>query len=74
MAELAGAKLIINSQTGQWGTEYDVSKDFARVDLSQAILAKPVEEFTFAFVPNGTAGVLKFSWDDREYSVPIRVK
>ena len=69
-----GARLIINSQTGQWGTEYDVSKDFARVDLTQAVLPKPVEEFTIALVPNGNAGVLKFSWDDREYSVPIRVK
>jgi len=70
----AGAKLIINSQTGQWGTDYEASKDFARVDLTQTILTKPVDEFTFAIVPNGSAGVLKFSWDDREYSVPIRVR
>jgi hypothetical protein len=69
-----GAKLIINSQTGQWGTDYDVSKDFARIDLNQTTLTKPVDEFTFALAPNGNAGVLKFSWDDREYSVPIRVK
>src|SRR5437016_4741708 len=26
-------KLIINKQTGQWGTVYDESKDLARVDL-----------------------------------------
>jgi len=69
-----GAKLIINSQTGQWGTDYDVTRDFARIDLTQTTPAKPVDEFTFAVVPNGTAGILKFSWDDREYSVPIRVK
>lgn len=69
-----GAKLIINSQTGQWGTDYDMSKDVARIDLTQTALTKPVDEFTFAVVPNGNAGVLKFSWDDREYSVPIRVK
>jgi hypothetical protein len=69
-----GTKLIINSQTGQWGTEYDVSKDVARIDMNQSVLAKPVEAFTFAVVPNGATGVLKFSWDDREYSVPVRVK
>ena len=69
-----GAKLIINSQTGQWGTEYDMSKDIARIDLTQTTLAKPVDEFTFAIVPQGAASVLKFSWDDREYSVPIRLK
>ena len=69
-----GAKLIINSQTGQWGTEYDMSKDFARIAISQSTLAKPVEEFTFAIVPQGSGGVIRYSWDDREFSVPFRVK
>jgi hypothetical protein len=69
-----GAKLIINSQTGQWGTEYDATKDFARVDLNQKMLTRPVDEFTIAVAPDGTATVIKFSWDDREYSVPVRVK
>lgn len=69
-----GTRLIINGQTGQWGTEYDVSKDIARIDMTQTMLAKPVDEFTFVVVPQGNAGVLKFSWDDREFSVPIRVK
>jgi hypothetical protein len=69
-----GAKLIINSQTGQWGTEYDMSKDFARIDIAQSTLTKPVEAFTFVIVPQGTGGVIKYSWDDREFSVPFRVK
>jgi hypothetical protein len=69
-----GAKLIINSQTGQWGTEYDVSKDVARLDLTQTTLPAPVEQFTFAIIPQGTNGILKFSWDDREYSIPFRAK
>jgi hypothetical protein len=69
-----GAKLVINSQTGQWGTEYDMSKDFARITIAQSTLPKPVEEFTFVIVPQGTGGVIKYSWDDREFSVPFRVK
>ena len=69
-----GAKLIINSQTGQWGTEYDPAKDLARVDLTQTTLPAPVDEFTFVIAPQGANGILKFSWDDREYSVPVRVK
>jgi hypothetical protein len=69
-----GAKLIINSQTGQWGTDYDASKDFVRIDMAQTLLAKPVEEFTFGVAPQAAGGVLKFSWDDREYSVLFRVK
>jgi hypothetical protein len=69
-----GAKLIINSQTGQWGTEYDASKDFARVDLNQGMLAKAVDEFTIAVVPQGAGGLLRMQWDNREYSIPFRVK
>jgi hypothetical protein len=70
----AGAKLIVNSQTGQWGTDYDASKDFARIDVTQTILTKPVEEFTFTIVPQAGGAILKYSWDDREYSVPVRAK
>ncbi len=69
-----GAKLIINSQTGQWGTDYDASKDFARVDLNQSSLSQPVEEFTIAVVPQGTGGTLRMQWDNRQYSVPFRLK
>jgi Protein of unknown function (DUF2911) len=30
-----GWELIINKQTGHWGTEYDQKQDLARVDLKQ---------------------------------------
>jgi hypothetical protein len=69
-----GAKLIINSETGQWGTDYDASKDFARLDLTQTMLTSPVESFTFAIARQPAGGVLKFSWDNREYSIPFRIK
>jgi hypothetical protein len=74
MPSANGAKLIINSETGQWGTDYDATKDFARLDLKQSVLRTPVEEFTFAIVPQGSGGVLRFSWDDREFTIPFRVK
>ena len=69
-----GAKLIINSQTGQWGTDYDMTKDFARLDLASKTLAQPVEQFTIAVVPQGTGGVLRLSWDTTEYSIPFTIK
>ena len=69
-----GATLIINSQTGQWGTDYDASKDFTRVDLTTKTLATPVEQFTIGVVPQGTGGVLRFSWDTTEYSIPFTIK
>lgn len=69
-----GAKLIINSQTGQWGTDYDASKDFARLDLTTKSLSAPVDQFTIAVVPQGSGGVLRFSWDTTEYSIPFTIK
>ncbi|MGH7535091.1 MAG: DUF2911 domain-containing protein, partial [Gemmatimonadales bacterium] len=41
-----GAKLIINQQTRQWGTDYDPARDLVRVDLRRESLASPVEQFT----------------------------
>ena len=69
-----GARLIINSQTGQWGTDYDASKDFARIDLAQSTLAIPVDEFTIAIVPKGSGATLRIQWDNRDYSIPFRLK
>ncbi len=69
-----GTQLLINTQTGQWGTQYDPSKDLARIDLTQSTPARAVEQFTIAVVSQGNAGILKLSWDDREFSVPVRVR
>ena len=69
-----GAKLIISSETGQWGTDYHADKDFARVDLTTRTVSPPVEQFVIGVVPQGSGGVLRFAWDDREYSIPFTVK
>jgi hypothetical protein len=69
-----GGKLIINSETGQWGTDYHAEKDFTRVDLQTKTLARPVEQFEIGVVPQAAGGLLRMAWDDREYSVPFTVK
>lgn len=66
----SGAKLIVNKQTGQWGTKYDESQDLVRIDLKKEAAAKPVDQFTIA-VDNG---VLKLMWEDTAYSAPIAAK
>ena len=70
----AGWKLIINKQTGQWGTEYDQAQDLARVDLTKKALSAPVDQLTIAIEPSGDGGVLKISWETTELSVPFTVK
>jgi len=70
-----GSKLIINSQTGQWGTDYHADKDFARLDMKTEALAQPVEVFTIAIDPQGDrAGVLKLQWDRTQLSLPFSVQ
>ena len=71
----SGAKLIINRQTGQWGTEYDASRDLARVDATVRTAASPTERFTFAIEPTtGKAGTIRYTWGTTEFAVPFTVK
>jgi hypothetical protein len=74
-AEDGSAKLIINRQLGQWGTQYDEKQDFARINLTKETLMTPVEQFTMSVTraPGGTGGVLKMMWENLQYSVPFSV-
>src|ERR1043166_4086308 len=47
----SGWKLIVSKETLQWGTDYDPSKDFARIDLRQRTLGEPMESLTFWLIP-----------------------
>jgi hypothetical protein len=66
----SGWKLIINKQTGQWGTEYHAEQDLVRVDAKVETLAAPVEQLVIAFEP----GVLTVAWDRTKVSVPVAKK
>jgi hypothetical protein len=66
--------LVINTQTGQWGTEYDAARDLARVPLTTAPAAPPVERFTFTIEATGDrAGMLAFTWADVRATVPFTI-
>jgi hypothetical protein len=68
-----GAKLIINKQTGQWGTKYDESQDLARIDMKKEAADKAVDQFTIKIESNaGGGGTLNFSWENAQYSVAIK--
>jgi DUF2911 family protein len=66
-----GVTLIINSQTGQWGTEYDAARDFARVPLRSRRLDAPVEAFTIAFLPDAKGGTLTLSWERTRWDARV---
>jgi hypothetical protein len=67
-------KLIINKQTGQWGTIYDPQLDLARVDLNVKKLKSPIEDLAFKLEKNGNnGGTLKIEWANTSLSVPFLV-
>jgi hypothetical protein len=69
------AKLIINKQVGQWGTQYDQSQDLARVDLKKDALEKPADQLAVSISKNeGGGGLLKISWENTRYSVPFNTQ
>ena len=47
--------LIVNKQTGQWGTEYNGSRNLGIARITTQALAAPVEEFTISIVPRHKA-------------------
>ena len=70
-----GWKLIINKQTGQWGTEYDKAQDLARVDMKVGQRSTPLEEFTISFdKTGGNSATLKLEWDTTVASVDVKEK
>lgn len=76
-----GWKLVVSKDVMQWGTDYDASKDFARIDLRQRTLKEPLESLTFWLIPvpenppspTFAHGVLKFAWGTTELSTDWRV-
>jgi hypothetical protein len=69
-----GVQLIVNRQTGQWGTQYDASRDLLRVDLRTEQLPNTVERFTITVVPVGDGGEIRFDWDKTRWVLPFKVK
>lgn len=69
-----GWTLIVNRQTGQWGTQYDPSRDFARIPMQVSAVRQPVEQFTIA-LEKGRAGAntLALTWENTRATVPFRV-
>jgi Protein of unknown function (DUF2911) len=64
--------LIVSKETGQWGTNYDESKDLGRTKLAVKKLSKPVETFNIALVPvNPNQVTLKLTWDNTEASARV---
>ena len=68
-------QLIVNKQTGQWGTEYDQKQDLARTPLKKSAPSAPVEQLTISVAKNPAGGgMLKIAWENTELTAPVTVK
>ena len=68
-------KLIINKQTGQWGTVYNEKLDLTRIPLKKRLLNEPVEKFTISMKRiNETSCEMILAWEKTQLSIPIQVK
>jgi Protein of unknown function (DUF2911) len=70
-------KLIINKNTGQWGTEYVKAQDLATVDLASKTLPVSIESFVISMVPAGDGspkGDLRITWGTREFTTTWAMK
>lgn len=71
-----GWTLLINTQTGQWGTTHDPARDQFRLEMRTATLPQPEERFTVLLTPEpgGRGAKLSLRWDATEASIPFTVR
>jgi hypothetical protein len=67
-------KLMVNKQTGQWGTVYDPALDLVRIPLKKRSLRQPIEKFTILLERTGTrTGTLRLRWERIDLWLPFTV-
>ena len=70
----SGTVLIVNKQTGQWGTQYDASQDLGRVPMQMADTPSHVEVFTLNVKALGPVrGAIEMAWGSNVASVQFGV-
>ena len=70
-----GVDLIVNRQTGQWGTDYNSSRNLGIAKITTRELSAPVEAFTIFIVPADTKhGTLVMEWGIFRWIAPIEVQ
>jgi hypothetical protein len=58
-------KLIVSKATGEWGLDYDQSKDLGRVPMTMSKPAQPIETFKITLTDSGAGkGKLQMAWEN----------
>jgi hypothetical protein len=71
----SGVQLVVNRQTGQWGTSYNPAHDLGRAAMTVDSTSAPVETFTISIQPTGQrSGVLVMEWGPFRWTAPIALQ
>ena len=67
-----GVDLVVNRQTGQWGTGYDGKFDVGMKAMTTETVTAPVEKFTISIVSiDARRGTLVMEWGTFRWTAPI---
>ena len=69
-----GWKLIVNGETGEWGTAHKPEKDLYTIDMKVSSLPSSIERFTMSVDPSAQGGTLNMDWDTTRASAAFVVQ
>lgn len=67
-------QVVINRETGQWGTQYDASQDVFRAKVPSERVPGIRELFEVSFLPQTGGTDMILEWDQTKVSIPIRLE
>lgn len=69
-----GVELIVNKETGQWGTGYNGALNLGKAPMKTETVTTPLEKFTISILPAGAQhGSLVMEWGTFKWTAPIVV-
>jgi len=63
--------LIVNKQTGQWGTQYDKAQNLGLIKMTMSKPGALVENLKYTITSQGSTGKLTLEWENHSASVMI---
>ena len=65
---------MFNSQTGQWGTSHDASRDVGEAKLTWKKDGAATEQFTIELSGEGDSGEIKLLWGTNVLSASVEAQ
>jgi hypothetical protein len=67
-------QLIVNRETGQFGTDYNSDYDLGRLDMKLEKLSPPADQHTISIDPQPGGGILRVEFGAAKATIPFTVQ